>query len=411
MSVPNPFEAPIVIAAQGLQPQAPSTIQQQIIAIATDLSPGLTVNLPGIMLEDVSSTDTAAVVVIDQAKVDAVNCLTPYGANVFTLQQLAQIYLGQSQPGLATNTSVNMVFTSPNIGYVIANGFLVGDGTNTYQVQIGGVIESGGTSSPLTAICISTTASFAVPADTVTTLLTSVPSSITLSVDNPNAGTPAGAAETWYAFRTRVLQAGLAACVGTPRMIKTLLGIVLGAQANLISVQQASPGIRVIVGGSADTYAIAYAIFMSVADVSQLVVSAIDTGRDVTVGLNDYPNTYSVLYVQAPVQTITMTITWNTTLSGFTGGSAFAALAQPPLVAYINSLAPGQVINVLEMNELFQEAVEGVLDSSLLTRLVFAVYINSTLTPPTSGTYAVVGDAESSCFTALDGSGITVAQG
>jgi hypothetical protein len=408
MSTPNPFNFPIVITSAGLQPQLPSSLLTQLITQVAAVNPGYTV-LPAGLIEDVSSTEVAGISLIDQAKVELVNSLTPNGANLFLLSQLGQIYLGETQPGLATNTSVLVVF-SGSAGYVIANGFLVGDGTNTYQVQGGGVIASGGSSQPINAICVSSSASFSVGANTVTTLLTSAPVAVGLTVTNPSVGAPAGTAETYYAWRTRILQAGLAASVGTPRFIKTLLGIVLGTQANLISVQQASPGIRVIVGGSADTYNIAYAIFMAVADVSQLVGHAAN-GSNVTVSLNDYPNTYSVLYVSAPVQTITMTITWNTTDSNFTGGAAFAGLVQPPLVAYINGLAPGQGINVLEMNEIFQEAVEDTLDSSLLTRLVFTVSINGTPTSPGSGTYLIAGDAESSCFTALSGSGITVTQG
>jgi hypothetical protein len=409
MSTPNPFDFPVVIDDSGLVPQTPSSLLTQLIDAVNATNPGYTV-LPGGLIEDVSSTQVAGIALCDQAKVDLVNSLTPNGANLFLLSQLGQIYLGQTQPGLATNTAVLVVFTG-TVGYVIANGFLVGDGTNTYQVQGGGVIQSSGTSQPLNAICSSNTASFSVAAGTVTTLLTSVPAAVTLSVNNPNPGTPAGAAETYYSFRARVLQAGLAACVGGPRLIKTLLGVVLGAQSNLISVQQASGGIRVVVGGSADEYDIAYAIFCAVPDPSVLVVSAVSTSRDVTVALYDYPDTYNILYVAAPVQTITMAITWNTTATNFTGGSAFPALVQPPLVAYINSLAPGQPINVLEMNELFQQAVENVLDVTLLTRLVFAVSINGTVVNPGSGTYIVQGDAESSCFTALSGSGITVTQG
>jgi hypothetical protein len=79
------------------------------------------------------------------------------------------------------------------------------------------------------------------------------------------------------------------------------------------------------------------------------------------------------------------------------------------LVNYINGLGIGQVINVLEMNEIFQAAVESVLDSSLLTRLVFSVSINGTPTSPATGTYAISGDAESSFFALT--TGIAVAQG
>jgi Baseplate J-like protein len=407
-SNPN-FSFPIIITDSGLQPQLPASLLQQLLAEVSSTNPGYTV-LPSGLIEDVSSTQIAGISLIDQAKVELVNSLTPNGANLFLLSQLAQIYLGETQPGLATNTSVVVTFTG-SVGYVIAEGFLVGDGTNTYEVQSGGVLAGSGTTATLTtsATCISTNTSFTPAANSVTTLLTIVPSVVVLSVNNTSAGTPGGTPETYYAWRARVLQAGLASAVGTPRFIKTMLGLVLGAQSNLISVQQASPGIRVVVGGSASTYNIAYAIFQSVADVSQLVGHAAN-GTTVTVSLNDYPNTYSVIYVSAPVQTVTLTITWNTIAGGtFTGGSAFPALVQPPLVAYINGLSPGQVINILEMNEIFQQAVEDVLDVSLLTRLVFAVYINSSLVSPGAGESYVVGDAESSYN--IVASGITVTQG
>lgn len=405
----TPFNFPVVIAASGLQPQAPASINQQIIAVATASSPGLTVNLPGIMIEDIASTDTAAVVVCDQAKVDTVNSLTPLAANQFTLSQLGQVYIGQAAPGLPTNTSVPVVFTG-TAGYVISNGFLVGDGTNVYQVQGGGVIASGGISQPINAISLNA-GSFGVPANTVTTLLTSVPSSVNLSVNNPSAGTAGNVTgETWASFRARVLQAGLAASVGTARFIKTLLGLVPGVASNLISVQPATGGLRVIATGG-DVYQIAYAIFMSVGDPTALQGSAISSGRNVTVSLIDYPDTYPITYVNTPQQTVTLVATWNTSLASFTGGGAFPSLTQPPLVAYLNALAPGQVINVMEMNAIFQQAISGVLNPKLLTRLVFAVSINGVLTQPGSGTYAVAGDPESNWFTALNGSGITVVQG
>lgn len=408
MSTPFPFNFPIVMTAQGLQPQSPASLLNQLLAAVASTNPGYTANLPGALIEDISSTDIAAVSLIDQAKVDTVNSLTPNGANLFLLGLLGQIYIGQSQPGQPTNTSVAVVF-SGTVGFVIPNGILVGDGTNVYQVQVGGVIAGGGSSSPITAISVNP-GSFGVPIGTVTIILTSIPAGVSLTVTNPLAGNPGGTVETAFAFRARVLQAGLAASVGTSRYIKTLLGQILGSQANLVSVKQASGGLRIVVGGSADQFDIANAIYMSVADPSTLQ-GHVAGGSNITVSLIDSPDTVNILYVQAIQQTITMSIVWNTVLTSFTGGAAFPALVQAPLVAYINGLGVGQVINVLEMNEIFQNAVQAVLDASLLTRLVFTVNINGTPTAPGSGTYAITGDAEGFFFTALDGSGIAVTQG
>jgi hypothetical protein len=401
------FDFPVILGANGLQPQDPTSLKDQLLANVAATNPGYTANLPGILIEDVSSTDVAAIVLCDQAKVELVNSLTPNGANEFLLGQLGTIYLGEGAPGKPTNTSVLVVFTG-TVGYVIPNGMLVSDGTNTYQVQGGGVIAGGGSSSPINAIAVQS-GSFGVAANTVNQIQTSVPSSVSLTVNNPIAGTPAGQTETWSSFRARVLQAGLVACSSSARGIKTLVGLVTGVQPNLISVRLASGGFEVIVGGG-DPYQVAYAIFSAVDNPAALQGSA-TTIRNVTVSLIDPPNTYNIIRVNPPQQVVTLTATWNTVLTSFTGGGAFASLVQPALVAYLNSIPAGQPINILEINQLFQQAIASVLDPTLLTRLVFSVDINGTPTSPTSGTYAIPGDPESYFFTAVDGSGITVVQG
>ena len=107
---------PLVVTTQGFQPTPPATLLAQLQAIATTLSPGITFNLPASLIEDISSTDTGGLVVIDSARVELGNSLTPYGANAFLLNQLGQIYgvpLGQG-----SNTSVYVVFSGPP-GYVI----------------------------------------------------------------------------------------------------------------------------------------------------------------------------------------------------------------------------------------------------------------------------------------------------
>jgi hypothetical protein len=47
--------------------------------------PDYTANLPGSLIEDISSTDVQALATIDQARVDAINSFSPYGANAFAL--------------------------------------------------------------------------------------------------------------------------------------------------------------------------------------------------------------------------------------------------------------------------------------------------------------------------------------
>ena len=109
-------DLPTVIGPAGLVPQPPQTIRDQILADAEALSPGLTADLPGLLIEDVLSTDVAAIVVADQARVDLVNSLTPYGANAFLLLQLGVNVYGVpvQEP---SNTSVLVVVTG--IKYVL----------------------------------------------------------------------------------------------------------------------------------------------------------------------------------------------------------------------------------------------------------------------------------------------------
>lgn len=456
---------PVVLTAAGRTNTPPATLNAEVIANATTLAPGLTV-LPAGLIEDMSSTATGAAVVIDQAVTETIDSITPYGANLYLLTELAQIYLGQGATSApASNTSVYVVF-SGTVSFLISIGFLVSDGTNQYTVQDGGIIETGGSSAPL--FCLATQAgSWAVPANSVTTLATSAPAGVSLTVTNPLPGTPGAAAQTSTSYRAQVLQAGLVASTGTPAYLRTLLGQVPGVDPRLISTLPQTGTWEIIVGGNGDPYAIALAIFQAIPDMSTLVgstlaVTAITnanpgvmttnlnhgfatgqvinvTGvvgtsgingtpltitvisqttfslginttssgayvsggvvtpnfRNVSATINNYPDSYVIPFVLPPVQTVTMVVTWNTSSLNFVSPVGVAQLAQPALAAYINSIPVGAPINELELFAVFQAAVSSIIPPVLLTRLVFAVSINSIVTGVTSGTYVIPGDPES----------------
>jgi hypothetical protein len=472
-------DIPTVVTAAGLQPIPPSDIHDNLIALVAETNPGYTANLPGSLVEDISSTDVAALVQMDQMRVELINSLNPRTANLCLLIQLGLIY-GVTL-GTATNTSVFVVFSSPNVGFVIAKGFTVSDGSHQYVVQDGGVINSGGESEPLFAVATET-GTWAVPDNTVTQLVTSVPSTITLTVNNPESGTPSGGAETISSFRSRVLQAGLAASMGMARYLKTLLSQVPGVQPRLISVRQQSgtnPGWIVLCGGG-DPYEIAYAIYTALFDISALVGSTaevvdftatnpgvvessvatgytngqsvivsgvtpsnydgtysitviddthfsvgVDTSgfpayvsggvlspppaSNLSVSLIDYPDTYSVSYVNPPAQSVSITVTWNTTATNFINPAAIAAAATPALVDYVNSIPVGLPINEFELTTAFQTAIQDLLNPQLLTRVVYSVSIDSVVTAPEAGTGIVVGDPNSYFLT--DETLIVVEQG
>lgn len=475
--------APLTFTSSGPQPQSPVSLYGQIITNAESLVPGASLNLPGALLDDVAGTDTAALVLIDQARVDALNSISPFTANPWVLLQLGQIYLGLgSTSAPASNTAVYVVFTGP-VGFIIPVGFIVSDGTYQYTVQDGGVIETGETSAPL--FCLATqSGSWAVPANSVTQLVTSIPSGlpIAVTVTNPLAGTPGADAQTEADFRAQVMQAGLVGSTGMPNMLRTLLQKVPGVQARLISIRQQPGAWEIIVGGTGDPYAIGNAIFQALFDISTLTGSVlavtgitnanpavvttnlnhgfnatqpgveingavgisgvngvlvtattitensfsipIDTTssgawtnggvvtpnfRNVSVSLNDYPDTYTVPFVVPPMQTVTMTVTWNTSSPNFVSPSGVAQLVQPAIAAYINSIVVGAPINVLELNQAFLTAVSGILNPTLVTRLIFTVSINGIVTDPVTGTETIVGDPES--YFACAASGIVVIQG
>jgi len=548
---------PVVITAAGLQPQTPAAIQAQLLASVAAVRPGYTANLPGSLIEDISSTDVAAIVECDSARVETVNSLTPLGANNFLLAQLGQM-LGIPL-GVGSNTSVLLTFSGP-AGFVITQGFIVSDGTYQYVVQSGGIIGTDGLSDQLFALA-SLSGSWAVPPGTVTQLVTPPPSSITLTVVNSEAGVPGTGTETAESYRSRVLQANLAASQGMARYLRTMLGNVSGVQPRLVAVQQRGDGKWMVIVGGGDPYKVAYAIWTALFDVnnlsgSQLFISdisstnpgvvdtflnhgfaqgdnieidAVDPGtfdgsyavlavineksfslgtrfssrnltgqswsanettyttgashgitvgstftivgsspagyngtyvavvgttgatlkaaqlvtpgsstvlgsivagialfdttaltytsdgivtpnpRNLSVTINDWPDSYVIPFVNPPQQVVTMAITWNTSSLNFVAPAAVAQLGGPAVADYVNSIYAGQPINLDTAAEVFRAAIAPVLAPELLTRLVFAVSINGISTPPVAGTVIVEGDPESYFF--AESSGIDVDQG
>jgi hypothetical protein len=211
----------------------------------------------------------------------------------------------------------------------------VGDGANQYALVDGGVIQTGGTTPQLTAVATNS-GTFAIPANTVTQLVTSVPSAYSVTVTNPQAGTPATTTESVQTYRSRVLQAGIVASTGTPAYLKTLLFAVTGVQQQLVSINQVSGGWQVICGGG-DAYAIANAILQGVPDIatlqgSQLAITGMTAASPVVITTNlnhgyiagqtvtvtgATPSAYNLTYTIASVTATTITTTTN--------GSAFGA--------------------------------------------------------------------------------------
>ena len=394
---------PLNITEAGAIPTPPATLNALIIENVAAIVPDYTANLPGTLIEDLSSTVTAAAVQIDQGRVDAVNSLAEPTMSPYVLNQLGQAE-GIPQ-GQATNTSAYVVFSGP-AGYLIVPGFLVSDGTHQYAVQDGGTIGSSGSSSPL--YVVATQSGIWTPgANTITQIVTSVPSGYTLTVTNPNSGTPGSSPQSVASYRSQIMQSRISTVQGTASTIRTLVGQVAGVNPRLISVLQASGGWEVIVGGG-DPYEVAGAIYQGVLDLGSIVGSQ-TTSRNVTVAITSPPNSYNVTFVSPPNQVVTLIATWNTTLVNFTGGQQVNQLAQPALTSYINGIQVAQPINLLEATAVFQNAVSSVLDPSDLSTLDFTVYLDGVETSPDAGTSIIPGDPES--YFSATATAVTVTQG
>ena len=395
---------PLLFTASGPIPTPPTTLQQDLLAAVAEQVPGYTANLPGSLIDDISGTDVGALVTIDQARVDAVNNLTPYAANPYILAQLGQQF-GLPQ-GQLSNGSAYVVF-SGSPGYVIPVGFLVGDGTNQYAVQDGGTIGSNGLS-PSLYVVATNAATFAIPAGSITQIITSVPSPYTLTVTNALAGVPAQAPETVESYRSRLLQAFNVAVSGTQAYLKTLLLAVPGVSPQLVAVRQQGIYWEVICGGG-DPYQVAGAIYSGVSTVGLLTGSAISSTRNIVVSIFDAPDIYQVVYVNPPQQIVTLAVTWNTRLPNFTAGPAVNQYMIGAGQSYINSIAVGQPINLLVLQEQIQAAVSSVLPAANLTTLQFVITINGVQQQPAAGTSIIVGDPESYFY--VSPSGVTAVQG
>jgi hypothetical protein len=131
--------------------------------------------------------------------------------------------------------------------------------------------------------------------------------------------------------------------------------------------------------------------------------------RNITVSVNDYPDTYNIIFVNPPAQSVNVTITWNTISTNLISPSAVAQLATPAIVNYINSIVVGQPINTYELQEVFQSSISGILPINQISKINYAVQINGVNAYPISGELLIYGDPESYFLT--NASLITVTQG
>lgn len=131
--------------------------------------------------------------------------------------------------------------------------------------------------------------------------------------------------------------------------------------------------------------------------------------RNIVTSIYDFPDTYSITFVNPPQQVVTMSITWNTNSTTYISPAAVAQAVAPAIAAYVNGISAGQPMNLFELNTTFQVAVANILPAQNLTRMVFSVNVNGIGVSPSSGTGIIAGDPESYFYTTSNS--INVIQG
>lgn len=388
-------DIPISITEAGVQPTDPKVLLSNLIKLVSKEVPGYTANLPAGLITDLASTATGALALIDQARVDLINSVSPYAANIPLLKKLGNIY--GVQQGQESNTSVYVTFTGLP-GFFISKGFVVSDGNNQYQVTADTVIPTSGQTPPVYCLA-KNSGTWAVPAGTVTQIITSVPVGQTLTCTNLTAGLPGEGEQSLADYRAQVMRAGMFAVQGTPDCIRAALEKVKGVQGNLVSIHQPTLGKWVITVGGGDPLEVAAAIYQAVPDISTLTRDVTDSaGNPVsgkTVDILVYPDTYQIPFVIPASQDVSVTVTWNTTATSFIDENGVVSATQQPISDYVNAIAIGRPINTLEIQQIFAQHTATLIPPGLLSQVDVRVAINRVTVVPSEETSLIYGDVYS----------------
>ena len=399
----SPIAIPLIMTSAGPQPTPPSTLRNAVLQAVAAVVPDYTANLPGTLIEDILSTQMGALVTMDQARVDSVDSVSPAQATPTIIQAQGSMF-GIPQ-GTTNNASANVQF-SGLAGAVIPAGTVVSDGTNQYVIQTAAVIASTGVSQLVLAVA-TTFGTWAIPANSITTIVTSLPTSFNATVTNPATGTPATTAQTVQEYRGTIFGAFNQVAQGVPGYITQQLNQVPGVNPLLTNVQQVTGGWKVLCAGG-DPVAMAGAIYLSVLDLSTIVGSS-DSAINVVESIIDGTNSYSVTFVTPVQNSVTMSVEWTTNIVNFGAGSIVNGLATPALISYINSLGTNQPINLGVAQQVFTNAVASMLPAAALSGIAFTVLINDVQTSPGAGLQIIPPPTTDGYFYCTP-SGVTVAQ-
>jgi hypothetical protein len=89
-----------------------------------------------------------------------------------------------------------------------------------------------------------------------------------------------------------------------------------------------------------------------------------------------------------------MTVTWQSISPNYVANATIAGLAQPSIASYINSIAVGQPMNILQISDAFTSVLPTSIPESSISLLAFQIYVDGILSVPSGN--LIYADPESS---------------
>jgi hypothetical protein len=362
----------VTLTSSGAQVTSYDEINQAVIQAATELSAGVAVDMPAELMSAIAQSTAYGIKQAADYYALATNTFSPYGVNEFML--LAQ----GAQSGFTLNefnrTSVVVKFMGVN-GVRIPRGSLVGDGTYSYQSSVDGVISGG----YVEILCYATNdGSWAVPAATVTTVLTSFDGAYSITCTNLLEGTPAAGIETIPEYRARVLTALRVNTTATVSYLKSLLWA-LGIPQRLVSID--SNITHVYVDETVDKFNVANAIWQSGVNIAVLAGTT-------TATIQDYPDSYDIKYTKAAPVEAAIAIVWKSPLTNISNTAVKSSIIAA-VMPYVNALAIGYGINGTALTTIIVEAIASIVDKQNVTSLTYTISYSGTPITPTDTLYVL----------------------
>jgi len=130
--------------------------------------------------------------------------------------------------------------------------------------------------------------------------------------------------------------------------------------------------------------------------------------RNVTVSINNYPNTYNISFINPLPQLVAITILWNTIATNYVSPISVSTAASVAISNYINGITVGQPINQYEMQAIFQQSIASLIPIQFISEINFTVVISGVTVAPAVTTGLYYGDPQS--YFVTNSSSITVTQ-